>query len=153
MNCIIFGMTVGLLVRSIKLSMQINELRKEVDNLNNNRHSENEEVRAGFKYVGLDLNEHLMEELQITGHPRYLYYTSNGRPTNDSRRENPYNNVLNFKVNNNDNINNDRRNNSHNRTIEELMNENNTLRETNRKLNNELSILRERINGFINAVQ
>ena len=71
-------MTISLLIKSIRLSMQINELRKEVDNLNNNKHSEVEEVRAGFKYVGLDLNEHSIEELQIEGHPRYLYYSMNG---------------------------------------------------------------------------
>jgi len=118
LNMSIFSMTISLLIKSIRLSMQINELRKEVDNLNNNKHSEVEEVRAGFKYVGLDLNEHSIEELQIEGHPRYLYYSMNGNTilispinisvdsnNNNSSKKNNNSSRNNYTTNNNINHN------------------------------------------------
>lgn len=155
LNMSIFSMTISLLIKSIRLSMQINELRKEVDNLNNNKHSEVEEVRAGFKYVGLDLNEHSIEELQIEGHPRYLYYSMNGntirvikKKNNSTSRKNLNSHV---NVNNNDNINS--YNQTDQNTIENLRRENETLRETNQKLNNELDNLRSKISSFVNSIK
>lgn len=155
LNMSIFSMTISLLIKSIRLSMQINELRKEVDNLNNNKHSEVEEVRAGFKYVGLDLNEHSIEELQIEGHPRYLYYSMNGNTirinsininmnlnNNNSSKKNNNSSRNNYTTNNNINHNSSSRKNLNSNVINVNVNNNDNINTYNQTDQNTIENLR-----------
>ena len=75
LNICILGIIIPLLMNTIRLTISLNRIRNEVSNLNNNKASEELEIKKGFKYKGLDFQEHILNELQIEGHPRYLYYT------------------------------------------------------------------------------
>ena len=76
LNIAIFGLMIRIFIDNVYLIFSLNQIRKEVYNLNNNISSENQQIRKGFQYKGLDDNtkQYYLNELIIEGHPRYLYY-------------------------------------------------------------------------------
>ena len=58
-----------------QLSINVNEIRKDCYNLNNNIISKNETHIDLFEFKGLDSKNNILKEIQIEGQPRYLYYS------------------------------------------------------------------------------
>ena len=113
LNIAIFGILIKIFIDSIKLANFLNQIRKEIYNINNNITPEKQEIKIGFEYTGLgEIDKlHYLNELLIEGHPRSLYYQLN-------KETNPV--TKNSKILN---INND---NSNNKTID-LNQDNNTI--------------------------
>ena len=110
-NITISGIIIALLVHNIQLLQSFNKIRNEVKNLNNNTNSEDVAIKMGFKYTGLDQQEHVLYEYEIEGHPKYLYYTLNNNNANKSVNTqildlNNNNEKQNYNSNNNNNNNN-----------------------------------------------
>jgi hypothetical protein len=106
-NITISGILISLLVNNIQLLQSFNKIRNEVKNLNNNTNSEDASIKMGFKYTGLDQQEHILYEYEIEGHPKYLYYTLNNNNVNKSVNTQILDlNNNNEKQNNNNNNNN-----------------------------------------------
>ena len=76
-NIIIIGLLFRIFIDSIKLTKALNALRQEVYNFYNNIvNAEQGEIRECFQYKTLEENaeEYFLSEVQIEGHPKYLYY-------------------------------------------------------------------------------
>ena len=82
LNICILGIILPLLMNTIHLTISLNKIRNEVSNLSNNKTSEELDIKKGFKYKGLDFQDHILNELQLEGHPRYLYYTLDNNQNN-----------------------------------------------------------------------
>ena len=174
LNLIIFSLCIKILYLNAKLTSSLNKLRKEVGHLDDGTPSEEQENIRGFNYTGLDNQMHVLNELSIERHPRYVYYTL-------------YNDINNVNINqgigaerilnnNNNNIDNQEnqiniiqrqqnrdpprsvllqniRENSENAELLRLRNENQDLRNTNRLLNEELRNLRNNLGNLYNSIR
>ena len=100
-NITIAGLITPIFIYTIRLMQSFNKIRNEVKNLNNNTHIENEERKKGFKYTGLDQKEHTLNEYEIDGHPKKLYYTLDYNKINNINKT-EVNKALDFNNNNQD---------------------------------------------------
>ena len=121
LNIIIFALCIRILIDNIQLTIMLNKLRKEYNCLNDGTESEDQEKIEGFQYYGLDNLPHILKEIQIEGHPRYIYYNLYGKAGQvipQIREENDNNadrNSVEIRINNNNNIN---QHNLNNQTIQ-----------------------------------
>ena len=182
LNILIFSLCMVILSQNAKLTSALNQLRKEVTHLYEGTPSEEQENIKGFQYKGIDGQDHILNELKIEGHPRYVYYTMyndinnvheyRGNPPNDSLGRNESNintNNIHIEV---------RPSQSevpapspgpaqsiHVRpnqsvvppsgsaqSIQDIRIENENLRETNRQLNEELNRLRSTLGNLYNSI-
>ena len=180
LNVIIFSLCMKILSLNAKLTSALNQLRKEVNHLYDGTPSEEQENIKGFQYKGLDGQEHVLNELKIEGHPRYVYYTmyndinnvheNRAILPNDSSGRNESNintNNIHIEVRPNQPVVSAsgpaqtihvRPNQSvvpasgPAQSIQDMMIENGNLRETNRKLNEELNRLRSNLANLYNSI-
>ena len=75
LNFIIFSICIRILIDSIQLTKMLNKLRIEVKNLSDGTPSEDQENIERFQYTGLDGQQHILNTIQIEGHPKFVYYT------------------------------------------------------------------------------
>ena len=101
-NFIIFLICISLLIFSIRLITIINILRKDINHLNDGTEPEEQEKIKQFQYQGLDNRIHLLNEMRIEGHPKYIYYNLYG-DINDVPQPQPAKNIDNENNNNENN--------------------------------------------------
>ena len=109
LNISIFILCITILIDNIRLTTILNKLRKEFNHLNDGTEPEEQEKIEGFQYQGLDNKSHILNEIIIEGHPRYIYYNLYGdirdvptQPIIISKSNpltNPQNNPVNVLVN------------------------------------------------------
>ena len=168
LNIIIFSICIRLLIDSIQLTTMLNKLRKEYSHLNDGTEPEEQEKIKGFQYQGLDNRPHILNEMQIEGHPRYTFYNIYGEIINVSRQPipddqpnpitNPPESSVNIPINtqrisqsnqpNQDNINTT----NIGGDLLTLRNENQKLRNENKKLNDELTELKQKLGNIYNSI-
>ena len=132
LNIIIFLICIYILINSIQLMSMLNKLRKEVSNLSEGIPSENQNNYQGFQFVGINGNQHVLNELVIDDFPRNVFYNAYEEIGNNQIIINPPNNNIN--INNNNNNFNNNFNNSNN------FNDNNSNNNLNIKNNNNRDI-------------
>ena len=180
LNIIIFSICIRLLIDSIQLTTMLNKLRKEYSHLNDGIEPEEQEKIKGFKYKGLDNLSHILNEMEIEGHPRYTYYNIYGElkdvppdiiPVNQNPITNPPETSVDIPINTHRNSHNNQRNqNNHNNQNNQnnqndpnitniggvdlltLKNENQFLRNENKKLNDELTELKQKLGNIYNSI-
>ena len=110
LNIVIFIINIQLSIKSIKLTIDIHQLRKELGKLNNIEESEDFENNIKpieFKYISLEGDIITLKEYQNPLLQRYLYFTSDDGNINNNKQKinNQENNNYNHATNFNNNLN------------------------------------------------
>lgn len=122
-NFISFWVHLGLFVHSIKLCLEINKIKTQINDLNNNLPGDNILSEIRFQYAGLDMNNYTLNELEIHGHPKRTYYTLN--------------NVINIQIQNNQiDLLNTQFNKNNNSSSLQILNNSNKLQNNQNLVNN-----------------
>ena len=148
-NIVIFVFNIQLLILSIKLTSDVNKLRKAMKryiNKGDNIDEDNAQLRpVEFKYVSLDGNIISISEIRNENLQRFLYYTSENPPIpNPENVQNEQNEILNMNdnqvpqnpVNQNQNEQNNNAPEMFNRTNDVFFHNQEINPETNERLNN-----------------
>ena len=87
----IFSSLIYILIISIRVFRKIKEIKRNYYIINKNKFENENEMNSEIRYLGLDLNQHILNEYIIKGYPRNLFFTF---------KENAYNDNITDKIKN-----------------------------------------------------